>query len=134
MIQNSRIPTPGFQGRNSGIFQNSCYSYPRIPGEEFWNNPEFQNSYSRIPGEEFWNIPQYSKMIECLNGHWSSDACLVIWEAGLRQASFHNENSFFVVYQSGLSLVIRLDIIWKFKAIQYFFESFRNCVYSNIFE
>ena len=66
-------------------------------------------------GEVFSTFEQSSNILEYWNPHWSSEVCLVNWRAGLRPASFPSENSFYVVYKSGLSLVIWLDIIQKFE-------------------
>jgi len=61
ILEYSRIPTipgPGFLERNSGILQNSYYSWARIPGEEFWNIPEFL----LFLGQDSWGgIPEYSR-------------------------------------------------------------------------
>ena len=56
---------------------------------------------------------------------WMFESAVVIWclpchlTAGLRAPSFHNENSLFVLYQSGQCLIIRLNTIQKFRKYQY---------------
>lgn len=66
------------------------------------------------------------KECECLNRHWSSDACLVIWEAGLRPASFHN-GEFNVFFAPVLPFSCSsIETHSKVQTYSIFFEPFKN--------